>query len=81
MSSVGPSAGERTEAVESMVIRIKPEVAHIAFICISLAKSATWLHLLAEEAGKCCFVVYPGREESRIKSTGSIVCVTATRKC
>lgn len=67
--------------MESMVIRIKFEVVYIVFICILLVKLVIWFYLLVEEVRKCCFVVYLGREESRIKLIGSIVCVVVIRKC
>lgn len=66
--------------MESMVIRIKFEVVYIVFICILLVKLVIWFYLLVEEVRKCCFVVYLGREESRIKLIGSIVCVVVIRK-
>ena len=52
----------------------------MASIYIPLAKSATWPHLTIEEARKCCFVVYQGREEKRITQIHSIASGVASKK-
>lgn len=60
---------------KSIMVRSKPEVAHIASICIPLIKSATWPLLTAQEARICSFLCIQEEKKMRLS-----VYVTGSKK-